>query len=272
MIGSSHKTSEDLIIEYLAKRPQTAENIHKNISKKRSISLQAVYDQLRKLVDSGVLLKTKTKYVLSSEWTEKLRSLFVVSNGPIINEGESMTYTFKNLKQSDAFWKHVFNAYGQSTIPVCMYNHHCFWLYLYEREQSEIDHYHSYKKKKQTAFFLIGSETSIDFEFKKQYGDNNFKVNCKKTKIIKSVDHITVMGDIIINSQVPESIAKKIDNLYERREVLGQDFIDQINGITESITKVTFKIERNYKKAAALQKIITRDFVILAKDKKQLLF
>ena len=145
-------------------------------------------------------------------------------------------------------------------------------MYLFGREESEIEHYRSYKKKQRQSYFLIGGKQTLDFYFKKEYNENYFKINCKETKTIKDSDHLTVIGDIIIHSRVPELAMSKIEALYKKNSVANQEFIKELNSIVSSITRVSFKIERNQKKAARLKKIITRDFVIPQNIKKQLLF
>ncbi len=263
MLLGKEKTTQDYIVECLAKKPQKIDAIQKYISHYKKITRPAIYDQLRKLISDGVILKNKTEYFISNEWVEKIRDFFAGTGIPHLNEGESLTYIFKSLHQMDQFWKHVFPIYHNlyKSEPIYMYDNHCFWVYIEGRTESEDQHYKSYKPKKRRAYFLIGGETKLDFDFKRKYNNKYLKINAVKIKPIKNTDHITVIGNIVINSKTPADFSKNIHKIYEDKKMSKEEKIKEINKEVKKIKKVYFKIEHNKKKAEKYKKIIGRDFV-----------
>lgn len=273
MLKGKNKTIQDYIIELLAKGNQDIQGIETYIKKFRSITRPAIYDQLRKLRNDGIILKNKTRYFLSREWINSISNLFTSFDAPILQEGESVSYQFKSLEQADAYWKHVFPLYDSlyENMPICIYNKHCFWIHLEDRKESEEFHYKSYRKQKRTAYFLVGDNTGFDLSFKKKYQDSFFKINTQKVKGIKDKDNITIIGDIIINSQIPQALLKKIDFIYQDNNINASEKELLINKAVKANKKVNFKIERNNEKAKKLKKIITKDFILPYSHKEKLL-
>ncbi len=263
MLLGKEKTTQDYIIEFLAKAPQKIDAIHKYISLHKPITRPAIYDQLKKLIHDGIILKNKTSYVISNEWVERMRDFFSGTNLPILKEGESMAYVFKSLAQMDQFWKHMFPVYHSlyKNEPIYMYDQHCFWVYIKGREESEDNHYKSYPLKKRRAYFLIGGETELDFAFKRKYQNSYLKINAVKIKGIKNTDHITVIGDLVINSQTPKTFSDAIHRIYVNKKMSVEEKKEKINREVEKIKKLHFKIEHNKKKAEKYRKIIGKDFV-----------
>ncbi len=263
MLFGKEKTTQDYIVEFLAKKPQNISALHKHLLQHRSITRPAIYDQLRKLIHDGVILKQKTEYVLSNEWVEKIRDFFSGVGLPQLEAGESLNYTFNSLAQMDQFWKHMFPVYHARYPhnPIYMYDNHCFWVYIRERQKSEIEHYKSYPKKKRRAYFLIGGETELDFLFKRTFSNSFLKINCVHTHGFKKTDHITVIGDLVINSKTPPQFSENIDRIYRNKKLSKEEKIQKINEEVAQIRKVSFKIEHNTKKAEKYRKIIGRDFV-----------
>ena len=272
MLQGKNKTDQDYIIECLAKGSQDITGIYNYIRKHRTITRPAIYDQLRKLRVDGIILKNKTKYLLSKEWIDSLQQVFTSFDAPILKEGENISYSFNSLGQMDAYWKHIFPLYDSlyNKPPICIYNKHCFWVHILGRTESEEQHYTSYTKDKRTAFFLIGDTQRLDKEFKKKYQNDYFKINIKTITANPDTHHVTIVGDIIINSQLPKSFVKKINTIYEDVNSSPQNQIIEIRKLCEKNIKMNLRIERNRKRAEKLKKIITKDFVLTKNLKEKL--
>jgi DNA-binding Lrp family transcriptional regulator len=103
MLRGINKNTDDYIVEFLAEGGYSGKKIVNHLNDIKSISKQSVYERIRKLVDQKIILKIKTKYYLNNAWVDSVRQLFDSFNTPLIKEGESISYTFNNLYQLDAY-------------------------------------------------------------------------------------------------------------------------------------------------------------------------
>ena len=274
MIGGTQKNLDDRIIEYLAQGGKTAEDIHVFLSKEKSLTIQAVYSQLRSLIENRIIVKIKKNYVLSQEWIDRLNRLLTSSEAPVLEEGESIRYSFKSLKQLDSFWRHMLQVYFAQNLetPLCFYSHHYFWTYNYSREYNDAWYLDLFKKNKQPAFFLVGEETFLDYHFKKTYSAQHMKINCIRVKFIEPELHIVLIGDLVITTKMPDAFVKAVDDLYQKNIDNHDEVLEFLNQNNNTDTAVQVTIEKNQKKLKKYQKNILKDFALDKKTKEKFIF
>ena len=88
MLLGKEKTTQDYIIELLARGESDISTLHNFILQSKQITRPAIYDQLKKLIGDGIVIKNKTRYVLSNEWKNKLCSFLHNNQYPSLQEGE----------------------------------------------------------------------------------------------------------------------------------------------------------------------------------------
>ena len=118
----AHKTRiEEYIIELLDDGSMDGPNILASLTHQyhKKITKQAVYKSLRKLVDEEVVNKTGTQYSLNRVWLQKIQAFSKrhieqhtsIDTMNILNleDGDSVTYQFKNPFTLDITWGHLYD-------------------------------------------------------------------------------------------------------------------------------------------------------------------
>jgi len=119
MLISSRQTLEDYIVRILAaRRSVTPAILHQEIGKLFcSYSMPAVYKELRKLQDQGVIVKREGELSLSLAWvlnlielTDQMYDMHVETPTPtdiLPVDSNKTSYGFSNLSKVDDFWVHA---------------------------------------------------------------------------------------------------------------------------------------------------------------------
>lgn len=272
MIGSTHKNLKEEIIEILLQRTTSSKRI-KTILQERNINVtvQAIYKQLNTLLESEVILKNKKDYIINNEWIKNVSKIIDVQEIELPEEGEKFTYKFNSLQNLDAHWKHATEAFNKTlgNEPMFLYSYHQFWIYTPTREESERKFAGEFINKKQYTFYVVGGVTDLDKKYRNSLKDSYHKVENYSIKSLKDKEHILVIGNFIINVQVPDDITKKIDIIYKT----DKDVIAREKDLRELLTlnhKSMFTIENNFKKANQIKRKIGQPFVLPQEIKEKI--
>lgn len=263
MIGYSNNNSEDIIVQILLADSGTATDIKKSLQDRgRDISLASLYEQIQKLIEKKIIIKTKKIYSINKEWLQHIRELFVAKNEYVVTNGEYIKHQTKGLGKAELFWKHVMHSLYSSypNEAVFIYNPHPFWDQVPGRKHSENDYFNYHEKNKRNGYYVLGGTTIHDINYRKEYSAQYFKIDLKSMNSFNRRDSITVIGDLIFTMSTSASFAKRIDTIYEtftESEKLG----NEIAILCEHEWIINSKIEHNPKKALVLKKRIARIFM-----------
>jgi hypothetical protein len=201
-------------------------------------------------------------YSISNFWKQKIQDTFFTKNEIALNQGEKITYQFKNIEHIDVFWKNiVFYLHKNNLGPVFYGNAHNFWYLFPGRKESDRDYYKYLIKNKQYIFGLIGGKTPLDKMLKQEYGHEFVKFHFDDNFPFPRRGHVTIIGPYIITACISNKLSTIVDKLYSEIE----DFIDFENKIKSLLVKpgrMLLSVENNIQKAKKLRKRIAKDFYV----------
>jgi hypothetical protein len=261
MIFGPAKTTHDAIVELLAQSPLTATQLQQRI--RPQVTLQAVYKALRELISFDIVLKQKQDYSLSNLWRQKVEVILLQRKSLRLAQGEQVVYKFRKLEHLDAFWKHsihdIFDELG--TFPVFGYSPHQYWSFVPGRAQSEQEYHREFTDKKQFLFSVIGDDTILDKEFKKENSTPFVEVFlCPDHPFGRRIHHL-IIGSHIVTVQISKQLSDEIDALYPASKTR-QELADHLLGIFKKPGAITMSVEHDTRKAARLRKQLSKHFHI----------
>lgn len=263
MLLSSQKSIEDFVVEALAIKNLTAEQLlFMYNARQKQVTLQAVYKALHKLILDEVLLKHKHEYVLSNIWKRQVSLLLDKKQTvPTLKEGESIVYSFKSLPQLDEYWKHIQEGTKEESELSYYFCPHQYWWFVPDRRESEMNFYKAFLKNKSHAVLLIGGVTQTDKETKKLIVNDFVQVHLDENNGFRMTDSLTIKNNLIITTRLPMAISNKISGIFNQNLSSSETEVSLADLFRKKIP-VRIIIERNNKKAEKLKKQIGKYFYI----------
>jgi hypothetical protein len=272
VIGIEKNSTEDLLVLELLEKPLTAKSLISILEKKKNaISYASLYDQLNKLIDKHILIKTGKMYSINAEWFQKIRDLFTPKNQYILKKGEKMRYQLKKLSRAEMYWKHIMHSLYVSypDESVYMYNPHSFWSLIPGRTESEDTYVEHHEKNKRNGYYILGGTTIHDINLRKKYSAQYFKVDIQAKDLFKRNEYITVLGDLVFTMSLPTALAKKIDKIYLDTKT-EEDILRAIAELEDYSWNISSVVENNPKKAYLLKKKIAKNFLTKTEIEKRI--
>jgi hypothetical protein len=273
MLLSKKQTTEDWVVEFLAKNPySTGPEIVYAINLARGHTVkQTVYNALSNLLEDEIVTKVKNTYIISKVWLNRVDKLLGIHSESELaresifdlTEGESISYQFPSLISCDTYWEHLFNIlieHTAETTPIAVWNPH-EWFGI-AREPIERDIYESFTRHNRYAFFTTRGTSTIDHEFKKAWRTDHVGINCDNTINLKDTMYINVFDDFIIDVIFSQSLTEKIEGWYQMNTVITQQNREELIAIIHEKHPLRMKITRSQKKSAVLRKKLLRDFFV----------
>jgi len=261
MLFSHKKSLEDFIVQELARNDFSADTLWKLYSKLgKQVTIQAVYRDLRKLAEDGIVLKHKELYSLNNIWKTKTVALLKQANTPWdLEEGESITYSFKSFSQLDQYWKHIQEDVKESVDVVYYFVPHQFWPFVPGSMESEREFYKWYEDNKKKAVLLLGGNTESDKQMKKMFANKFVQVHTSDDLPFRMTDSVSVNGDLIIRTRLPFGVTNKIHRAFVDAKSI-KELAEELTQILSKKIPTKIIIEMNAKKAEKLKAQIGKYF------------
>jgi hypothetical protein len=264
MLLGTKKTFHDHIAEALLDRPMTATELRSFLEARDvTASVQGIYLTLRELIAENVVIKQKKVYSISNVWTDRLSGMLSRREPFQLLEGEEVSYKFKSIEHSDAFWKHMFVdiEHSTGTFPIFHFLPHQFWVFVPNRSESEIEYYRSLDGKGIHGYSLIGGETPFDKGVKTILGSKYHQVHVDADISFSRRDHLSVIGSYVITTRVSAILARTIDDIY-KESITEQELKGRLEGAFRKSGAISILVENNAVKAKTLRRKISKDFHI----------
>lgn len=254
----------DLVVQLLAEGPETAKKLSARVSRARPVSIQAVYDALRQLTTSGVVLKDKRRYEINREWAHRLmQNLGGASHFPELKPGDTLTYKFKSYAELDRYWKHLhlLATEHEASAPIFYFDPHEMWLYQPGRTESQLRFLEDRNIGTRRSFMVLGGSTTHDKEYKRLFSGPNLEIDLNADSTLPRNIHLTVVGEYIIRTKIPVFDADEIDCIYH--ETASEEALRQTLRLVFARRRaLTVKLLRNRPFACKLRKQLARNFAI----------
>lgn len=251
---------------------------------RKGTTKQAVYHALRNLLKEEVITKHKKEVALNQIWVKKLSDFAKemdenyslkfkkkksLEEFELLNEGDRISYTFRNFDYYDVFWAHIFSLIIKrldSRSPLYLYNPH--EVFILVREKSEKYLMDWMRKNNRSVYLTIGNDTSLDKQFSRNYSSDIFQVAVDPKFNSPKNYYLGMIGDYIFETIFDNVLADKVEQIYSKYDS-EDEAAKELEKIVEKKYKMRLVIQNNPQKAAKLKKKLSKKFFI-PKDLKNL--
>lgn len=272
MLFTSRESLEDLIVRLLSEGESSPlELFGKILENGKDVTIQAMYKALRYLIKSSVVVKSGKKLVVSREWADHINNAFTKTYAiPNLSEGESVHYYYKSLVNLDSYWKHLVKSLKEiyKDYPVFLYSPYGIWFHIEERQESQTGFIKEFEQQKRYGFLVIGNNTIIDKELKKNLQNDFLQVDTWQNTSFRPSEYLTVIGDYVIVTKLSKKLTSLIESTYQNLDTVTEiEF--ELSRILQTRDSAQIKFERNVKKAKMLRKKIFKNFYLPPEIKAQ---
>lgn len=269
---STPTTIEEVIVASLAANAASgAQLLEKARGIKKTLTKQALYVVLRRLIGQEVVVKHGTMFSLSNVWLGKMAEFFqraqerygVRTEGVDflnLQDGDKISYAFKSPHEADRFWGHAFDVLADmhTKEPVYIYNPHEWFIFA--RQESELHLFNKLKDAKRQLWLTIGSRDPLDV-YAKQFFDGQYLQYhmLERPLFEKGNYYLNIFGDYIIEATIDDAIAAQVEGLYKTTPAFDDAVIPALQRlVSKGKTKLT--ISKNARKAQKLKKLFEPHF------------
>jgi hypothetical protein len=273
MLFQKNENLEELIVLLLAQRPGLCVKDIGNLVNKfgRTYSIAAVYKELNKLLQAGVLVKISRCYSLSLTWTLHLLSLsqsleenYVKRPSTTLvlpEEGSRVRYKFTSLLRVNDFSSHVVLLLVAKAKEKTVYswNPHP-WFYLAQTEQ-ETGYLRGLRIAGGKFLKVIGGDTFLDHWTKRFWRDDATQYAFSPTGFENDRQLCyNVVDDFIASFRLDAAATAMIDALYLKVQNIKDLQIPELFDLFQRRCRAAFHIEHNPIKAARYRRKFLRFF------------
>ncbi len=261
MLFTYTKELADIIVETLATGSFDGATLLSKIQTlKKTTSKETFYRVLRKLLADEVVIKNKRMYLLNSRWLEQVYELSkprtsreTLGDGReflTLEDGNQITYNFKNAKSMYNYWAYIFDAVYQAhdhAIPVLIYHSH-EW-FMYGREEAEKLFYGRFAKTKQLAFVSVGDKTQLTKKVKSDWSNEFIKMNIGFDLGQPKTEYVNIVGNFIFKVSMSNRFAKDMDMFFKTYTEVTKENIGKLMQIVERTEKAKLIFKHSKKEA-----------------------
>ncbi len=266
---------EFTIITHLQQKSWVIVDLIEELRKsKPRLSKQAVYQVLRNLKKSEIVIVTSKHVSLSSIWIDRMHQFFTTaklayegadtSSESFMNlsDGDRIVYEFKDPTATDIFWGHALGlliANMKAGEPLLIYNPHQWFLLM--RPESELHLIKQSESMGHPWLTYIPSKSNLD-KYSKSLFTGTSSCYLGDTEYFKSNRYVNLFGEFIIETDIDISTHKKIEDIFsvESDPKNAQQRLSSLISRMKGHNKLT--ISRNSKKAEKYKKIFAKYFIL----------
>ncbi len=273
----SKKSPEAVVLDILSRKPGiTSKEAYAFFLDKYEpgMSVQGFYKIIRQLLNDRVIAKTDGRLSLYSAWVNNLmkfakQAAFThldANSSPvtiILEEGEKKSFEFDTPIEMSTFWDHalLMVAYyykdSDESIDRNAYSKNFYsWIQLL-RTSDEAQLINLYSDLDMNWSMASGSHSFLNKAALSQLSDENFKFTLYKELSGygegKDNFHITVIGDFIFETQLPNFIFQIMKNTFESVKTLSEFKADKVQALVHEHAKTILYLSRDKKRAETLR-------------------
>lgn len=247
------------------------------VARNENCSIQSVYAVLRKLREQSVVLLHKRTLTLNVVWIEEQSELLRKAQATYLEnsdsgsfsigtleEGDRVTYQFKNPVLLDEMWGHAFILLLERThkdVPVMIYNPHSWFPIV--RHASEKTIFQSLFDNGFRAYFSFNGKGELDREICKKFIEpigHSFSAGVELG--FRKGKYVNVLGDYVIEVELDDTVAEEIDKYFTKYQTLEEAVVKELQEIVSKKGLNKLILTRNTKKAQRLRSRLAKDFLI----------
>ncbi|MES2226052.1 MAG: hypothetical protein V4480_04580 [Patescibacteria group bacterium] len=267
------------IVAALAHGPiKTSDLIEKLQTERPSPSVPGIYKSIRTLREQKIVLVHKKEAVLNQSWLEQLQTFALLTeyayrhpsndSGHFLHmqEGDRITYEFKDPVQVDVFWNHVLYVLFDALTGLdrwYAYASHCWFLIARREEEFALQRYMA--KRDIRYLFTVGSRTPLDRSIARDFDGVKAQYYMRDEPLFANRPNskglvINVIGDYVIEAHYDKAMTSRIETFYKENEILTPQKLAELHSIVSSSARIKFVIFKNAAKAKRLSKMFEKHF------------
>lgn len=268
MLSSRYERLEDRIVRIvLTAGTSRAEDVHRAVSTRGEVwSLAATYKALRKLVEGGVLVHSRSRYHVSQNWLFSLSSLveralegaFEPQGGEHLlpDSGGIFSWRYTDLHRLNTFASNVILVAARVEEARFIYSwspHLWFNLVQPEHEKRYND---SLRRLGCKVHKVIGGATPLDQETAALLPKSNVSTHVVPSKqFLPRNQYTVVVGSFVVTMKLQRQTADLIDTLFHRaKSIASLDAKLLLRIFRHTKTPATLTIEHDPSQAAQITK------------------
>jgi hypothetical protein len=266
------------IVQELRYGPQSTKDLIITLQKKHKVTVQGIYKSLRLLRAQGIIFLQNKEALLNLRWLQRLESFTslaehankepIIGSGHFLTlqDGDRITYSFKNPLQIDAFWNHVLYVLFDAIPNIdrwYAYASHCWFLLGRRKEEIVLKDF--MKKRHIRYLFTVGHKLPLDRSITRDF-DGVFSQYFMLDKPLFShrSNHLgivlNVLGDYVLEAQYDKYTVERIEQFYTKTHLATPETIAKLEEIVALPSKIRFTITKNSSKAKKLSLLFQKHF------------
>lgn len=274
IFGTKSKKIEEKIVEILDRNPLDGPSLLKKLTEQENApSKESFYRILRSLKEDEIVHKDGPIYTLNRIWLKRMRDFIDkhiqsdTLNILDMQEGDKITYKFKNPNLMGIYWAHsgnvVFDNVGSKT-PILIYHPH-EWL-IYTRTHSEEfflqNFVNGYDRGKGKVFWIMGGNTPLDKKFQKEWNKGLLEIGTGIDIGAGKNLYVNVVGDYVFLVTTEKSFGEKLDQIFQTNEIMSPKALVELKGLTEKNYRTKLVLMKNKKEADKWKKKFKKYFAV----------
>jgi hypothetical protein len=264
---------DDLLVTLLGTHgPKSANWLLSMVQKRfRICSIQGVYQELRKLQTSGIVVKVGKEYHLSITWSAKLlhfsdsvgeRFISRASTNILLpSAGSSYRWQFSSLLRADDLWVQAYQMMFIETgaEKVFSYIHEPWYYFAQPKKVAEYYRFVTHNRKR--LYYVFQSDNFLTREYlgtvPKGILEHSF---AKLTLPFPRAVSLSTIGPYLFTLSLDAVTLRKIASIFESVKRRADIDLAAIAELLQAPARITVTIHHNAKKAARVQRIFADFF------------
>ncbi|OGY85378.1 MAG: hypothetical protein A2233_04945 [Candidatus Kerfeldbacteria bacterium RIFOXYA2_FULL_38_24] len=274
-----HLPADALILDILSKKPRlSVKDLYEFFIAryKKSMSLQAFYNLIHRLVEDRVLIKEGKLISIDGAWIYNLLNFAhtlqenhfgqEASTATILlNEGESKSFILNSPVAMDNFWWHAliivilyYDTKPHHDKNAYVYIDHCWFQLLRTASESALND--AYRQHNIQLYHVGGSNNFLDHLTPNLIDDKNVHIKIQPIKDFPKNYYNIVIGDFIFETKMPPHIYEQMETIYATIHSLQEFDSQKMLDIVQQSAQTILIITRDKKKAESIRKKIRSIF------------
>lgn len=274
IFGTKSNKIEEKVVEILDKNPLSGPSLLKKLNEKENPpSKESLYRILRDLKKEEIIHKDGPLYTLNRIWLKRMRDFIDkhiqsdTLNILDMQDGDKITYRFKNPNLMGIYWAHsgnvVFDNTGSKT-PILIFHPH-EWL-IYTRTHSEEfflqNFVNGYDHGKGKVFWIMGGNTTLDKKFQKEWNRGLLEIGTGLDIGADKNLYVNVVGDYVFLVTTEKSFGEKLDQIFRENEIMTPNALAELQALTEKNYKTKLVLMKSKREAEKWKKKFKKYFFV----------
>ncbi|MCB0323919.1 MAG: hypothetical protein KDD69_10110 [Bdellovibrionales bacterium] len=233
-------------------------------------TIQAVYQELRKLLRAGVVLKTGERYSIRLGWMVELLDLSQrmyanyfsdpAARELLPEQGRKRTFYFYDMQSLVRFTTHLGLLLYRHSVDRVIFEYAPHLWYHLAHGRSEEQFVHAVKFADCRYYAVVRGDTYLDRSYQQVFGDVQGELFFGRAPKGKEFgdDNLYVAGDYVVKVKLPPLIRSAISALFETTRSGTALSIGAASEVFHQRGKISLTISHNAKEAERLRRLLRR--------------